>query len=207
MQSETTSTKNPKWENQINNRLLIQKKYRQLSGQILPKRLTVTSQLPELKETHVYKFTYKRRKQYKTTSQNIQQIYPKTKYRIGTVCNIKYWGHIGFTVSQPRTLSQKWIKTFNKLCGPFTVNKLIIINVVMNQKRGQLICFGAFKLPFSGMCAWDNHYCWPGRCNDELLRNCMCQQGFDLISNSTETSCQRNYYIYYIYIIYIYLFC
>ena len=88
VQSETTSTKNPKWENQINNRVLIQKKYRQLSGQILPKRLTVTSQLPELKEIHVYKFTYKRRKQYKTTSQNIQQIYPKTKYCIGTVCNI-----------------------------------------------------------------------------------------------------------------------
>ena len=40
------------------------------------------------------------------------------------------------------------------------------------------------------MCAWNNHYCWPGRCGDELTRECTCAKGFKLIQKSAETSCQ-----------------
>ena len=43
------------------------------------------------------------------------------------------------------------------------------------------------------MCAWNNHYCWPGSCSDELVRNCVCSHGFSAIHTSAETSCQRNY--------------
>ncbi|KAH3774472.1 hypothetical protein DPMN_175854 [Dreissena polymorpha] len=48
-----------------------------------------------------------------------------------------------------------------------------------------------------GMCAWNNHYCWPGICGDELAEKCVCAPGFtkrykedvgDI--NAGETSCQ-----------------
>ncbi|XP_053392349.1 uncharacterized protein LOC128555022 [Mercenaria mercenaria] len=40
------------------------------------------------------------------------------------------------------------------------------------------------------MCAWNNHYCWPGYCPDELTKGCSCAPGFRKIQSSNETSCQ-----------------
>jgi len=47
------------------------------------------------------------------------------------------------------------------------------------------------------MCAWNNHYCWPGNCGSNgLMQNCTCAPGFIKVStygaaiNSGETTCQ-----------------
>jgi len=47
------------------------------------------------------------------------------------------------------------------------------------------------------MCAWNNHYCWPGNCGSNgLTQHCTCASGFNNVStygatiNSGETSCQ-----------------
>ncbi|KAH3774445.1 hypothetical protein DPMN_175827 [Dreissena polymorpha] len=47
------------------------------------------------------------------------------------------------------------------------------------------------------MCAWNNHYCWPGTCGGGLAENCVCASGFTKIYvedvsaiNAGETSCQ-----------------
>ena len=42
----------------------------------------------------------------------------------------------------------------------------------------------------TGLCAWNNHFCWPGTCGDGLTRNCQCTSGFRLVSTKGETSCQ-----------------
>jgi len=49
-------------------------------------------------------------------------------------------------------------------------------------------CFMQFFLSHStlviicatlGMCAWNNHYCWPGNCgSDGLTQDCVCDAGF-----------------------------
>jgi len=47
------------------------------------------------------------------------------------------------------------------------------------------------------MCAWNNHYCWPGSCRSNgLTQDCTCASGFRKVSihgaaiNSGETTCQ-----------------
>lgn len=40
------------------------------------------------------------------------------------------------------------------------------------------------------MCAWDNQYCWPGHCANDLTTGCSCSKDFRKIQTSTETSCQ-----------------
>ena len=47
------------------------------------------------------------------------------------------------------------------------------------------------------MCAWNNHYCWPGTCGSNgLTQDCTCAPGFNTISilgaaiNSGNTTCQ-----------------
>ncbi|XP_053380183.1 uncharacterized protein LOC123553221 [Mercenaria mercenaria] len=40
------------------------------------------------------------------------------------------------------------------------------------------------------MCAWNNHFCWPGRCIDQLTTTCTCAAGFRKVATSGETSCQ-----------------
>jgi len=47
------------------------------------------------------------------------------------------------------------------------------------------------------MCAWNNHYCWPGNCGaNNFTQDCMCAPGFRKVSipgadiNSGETTCQ-----------------
>ena len=47
------------------------------------------------------------------------------------------------------------------------------------------------------MCAWNNHYCWPGNCGaNNLTQDCTCAPGFRNVSitgaaiNSGETTCQ-----------------
>ena len=47
----------------------------------------------------------------------------------------------------------------------------------------------------SGMCAWNNHECWPGTCTMDLAKSCNCSLGFQLISTPSETSCQCKYVI------------
>ncbi|XP_052804686.1 uncharacterized protein LOC128234468 [Mya arenaria] len=49
------------------------------------------------------------------------------------------------------------------------------------------------------MCAWNNHYCWPGTCgSDGLTMHCVCSEGFRKVSvngeemDSGETTCQPN---------------
>lgn len=49
------------------------------------------------------------------------------------------------------------------------------------------------------MCAWNNHYCWPGTCGSNgLTKDCQCAPGFvkkEVVGssiNSGETSCQLN---------------
>ncbi|KAH3799695.1 hypothetical protein DPMN_153307 [Dreissena polymorpha] len=50
------------------------------------------------------------------------------------------------------------------------------------------------------MCAWNNHYCWPGTCSTNgLTKDCTCANGFDERStvdygsiNAGETTCQLN---------------
>jgi hypothetical protein len=42
---------------------------------------------------------------------------------------------------------------------------------------------------FQGMCAWNNHYCWPGSCSNDLTSGCICAPGFKRIQTSTETTC------------------
>ena len=44
---------------------------------------------------------------------------------------------------------------------------------------------------FAELCAWNNHYCWPGTCGDGIVKNCQCASGFQRTSTPTETSCQR----------------
>jgi len=47
------------------------------------------------------------------------------------------------------------------------------------------------------MCAWNNHYCWPGNCGSNgLIQDCTCAPGFRKVStvgasiNAGETTCQ-----------------
>ena len=47
------------------------------------------------------------------------------------------------------------------------------------------------------MCAWNNHYCWPGNCGSNgLTQDCTCATGFRKVSlygaaiDSGETTCQ-----------------
>ncbi|XP_060562746.1 uncharacterized protein LOC132722293, partial [Ruditapes philippinarum] len=40
------------------------------------------------------------------------------------------------------------------------------------------------------LCSWNNHYCWPGKCGEDLTRGCTCAQDFKIIQQSGETSCQ-----------------
>jgi len=47
------------------------------------------------------------------------------------------------------------------------------------------------------MCAWNNHYCWPGNCGaNGLTQDCSCAPGFRKVStvgasiNAGETTCQ-----------------
>jgi len=47
------------------------------------------------------------------------------------------------------------------------------------------------------MCAWNNHYCWPGNCGaNGLTKDCTCAPGFRKVSipgatiHSGETTCQ-----------------
>ncbi|XP_060577192.1 uncharacterized protein LOC132734467 isoform X2 [Ruditapes philippinarum] len=39
------------------------------------------------------------------------------------------------------------------------------------------------------MCAWNNHYCWPGSCSNDLTSGCICAPGFKRIQTSSETTC------------------
>ncbi|XP_060585850.1 uncharacterized protein LOC132741646 isoform X2 [Ruditapes philippinarum] len=39
------------------------------------------------------------------------------------------------------------------------------------------------------MCAWNNHYCWPGSCSNDLTSGCICAPDFKRIQTSTETTC------------------
>jgi len=48
-----------------------------------------------------------------------------------------------------------------------------------------------------GMCAWNNHYCWPGHCgSDGLTQDCVCAAGFTRVLihgaaiDSGNTTCQ-----------------
>jgi len=48
-----------------------------------------------------------------------------------------------------------------------------------------------------GMCAWNNHYCWPGNCgSDGVTQDCVCDAGFTRILihgvavDSGNTTCQ-----------------
>jgi len=47
------------------------------------------------------------------------------------------------------------------------------------------------------MCAWNNHYCWPGNCgSNDLTQDCTCAPGFNKVSisgasiDSGNTTCQ-----------------
>jgi hypothetical protein len=40
------------------------------------------------------------------------------------------------------------------------------------------------------MCAWDNHFCWPGKCYGDLTRRCSCAPDFQIRQQSWETTCQ-----------------
>jgi len=47
------------------------------------------------------------------------------------------------------------------------------------------------------MCAWNNHYCWPGTCGTKnLTQDCICAPGFNKVSidgaaiDSGNTTCQ-----------------
>ncbi|KAH3791748.1 hypothetical protein DPMN_145238 [Dreissena polymorpha] len=50
------------------------------------------------------------------------------------------------------------------------------------------------------MCAWNNHFCWPGTCGSYgLTKDCKCDHGFlkrliedDSAINAGETTCQPN---------------
>jgi len=50
---------------------------------------------------------------------------------------------------------------------------------------------------FEGLCAWNNHYCWPGNCGaNGLTQDCTCAPGFNKVSifgaatDSGKTTCQ-----------------
>jgi hypothetical protein len=47
------------------------------------------------------------------------------------------------------------------------------------------VCFNR-----TGLCSWNNHYCWPGKCGEGLTRECTCAQDFKIVQKSGETSCQ-----------------
>ena len=42
----------------------------------------------------------------------------------------------------------------------------------------------------TGLCEWNNHFCWPGTCGDLLTKYCKCSGNFTLVHSTTETSCQ-----------------
>jgi len=42
----------------------------------------------------------------------------------------------------------------------------------------------------SGLCAWNDHFCWPGSCGSSgITEDCSCDSGFTKVSYS-ETTCQ-----------------
>ena len=71
-------------------------------------------------------------------------------------------------------------------------NKKKIINISSADLAQRVL-----KVNFiSEMCAWDNHYCWPGTCSDDLVKNCQCSAGFVKIASAYETTCQCMYFQY-----------
>ena len=49
--------------------------------------------------------------------------------------------------------------------------------------------YGTYSI-FTGLCAPDNHLCWPGTCGESLTKNCQCLDGFTPKQTALETSCQ-----------------
>ena len=45
----------------------------------------------------------------------------------------------------------------------------------------------------SEMCSWNDDYCWPGTCTDDLTKNCNCATGFNKVTTSGKTLCQRKH--------------
>jgi len=69
------------------------------------------------------------------------------------------------------------------------------VNVVCKNRRYS--CVYKDIVNFKGMCAWNNHYCWPGNCGaNGLTQDCACAPYFRKVStpgaaiNSGETTCQ-----------------
>ena len=55
-------------------------------------------------------------------------------------------------------------------------------------------------LTITGMCSYEEDYCWPGTCQDKLAKNCDCVQGFVVSRSDGHAKCQRTY-IFFIFII------
>ena len=45
----------------------------------------------------------------------------------------------------------------------------------------------------TGMCSYEEDYCWPGTCQDQLSKNCDCAQGFVVSRSDNHAKCQRTY--------------
>ena len=45
----------------------------------------------------------------------------------------------------------------------------------------------------TGMCSYEEDYCWPGTCQDQLAKNCDCAQGFVVSRSDSHAKCQRTY--------------
>jgi len=71
------------------------------------------------------------------------------------------------------------------------------VNIVIIIELGKVMFTNETFYLHIGMCAWNNHYCWPGSCGAyNLTQDCTCAPGFRKVSNpgatinSGETTCQ-----------------
>ena len=42
-----------------------------------------------------------------------------------------------------------------------------------------------------GTCSWEDRWCWPGKCINNLASTCNCTDGFKEVKNSLTARCQR----------------
>jgi hypothetical protein len=47
------------------------------------------------------------------------------------------------------------------------------------------------KFNLQGTCSWEDRWCWPGKCINNLASTCNCTDGFKTVKNSLTARCQR----------------
>ena len=59
-----------------------------------------------------------------------------------------------------------------------------------------LLRLSILTVTITGMCSYEEDYCWPGTCQDQLAKNCDCAQGFVVSRSDSHAKCQRTYILF-----------